>query len=62
MPGRHHRNPQVDGHGCSRWNSRVTALDRCSLAEAILKQVISEMLQASAASAIRFIVTLTAWQ
>jgi len=40
----------------------VTALDRCSLAEAILKQVISEMLQASAASAIRFIVTLTAWQ
>jgi len=22
------------GHGCSRWNSRVTARDRCSLAEA----------------------------
>jgi nitroreductase len=45
---------------CSRWNSRATARDRCSLAEATLKQVISGMQQASAARTIRSIIRLTA--
>jgi hypothetical protein len=38
----------------------VTARDRCSLADAILKEVISGMPEASAARTIRFIILLTA--
>jgi hypothetical protein len=36
--------------------------DRCSLAEAALKEVISGMQQAGAASIIRSIIRLTAWR
>ena len=42
--------------------ARLIASRSSSLAEVILKEVISEMLQASAANAIRFIITLVAWQ
>jgi hypothetical protein len=40
----------------------VIARDRCSLAEATLKEVISGMQQATAASNIRFFIGVTAWQ
>jgi hypothetical protein len=40
----------------------VTARDRCSLADAACKEVISGMQQASAASMIRFLIGLIAWQ
>jgi hypothetical protein len=44
-----------------RWNSRATARDRCSLAEAIVSEAISGMQEASAARTTRFIILLTAW-
>jgi hypothetical protein len=42
----------------------VTERDRCSLADAAFKEAISGMLQASAASIIRFwvVIALTEWQ
>jgi hypothetical protein len=42
----------VEGHGRSCRNSRVTARDRCSLADATLKEVISGMQHTTAASTV----------
>jgi hypothetical protein len=44
----------VEGQGCSRWNSLTTSRDRCSVAEATLREVINGMQHATAPSTIRF--------
>jgi hypothetical protein len=47
---------------CSRWNSRVTARDRCSVVESTLREVINRTQHATPGTTIRVIFPLIAWR